>query len=58
MDGDLGVDVAVDLGGVHVGDMLEVGGEAVVLADQGVEHIGEVDVGVLTQRETVGFDVS
>jgi len=47
VNGDLGVDIAVDLGGVHVRDVLEVGGEAVVLADEGVEDIGEVDVGVL-----------
>ena len=47
MDGHLGVDVSVDLGGVHVGDVLEGLGEAVVLADEGVEHIAEVDVGVL-----------
>jgi len=47
VDWDLGVDVSVDLGGVHVGNMLEVGWESVVLADQGVEDISEVDVGVL-----------
>ena len=39
MNGDLGVNVALELGGVHVGDMLEVGGEAVVLADQRVEDL-------------------
>ena len=47
VDGDLGVDVAGDLCGVHVGDVLEVAGEAVVLHDERVEHIGEVDVAVL-----------
>ena len=47
VDGDLCVDVAGDLGGVHVGDMLEVSGEAVVLHDEGVEDVGEVDVAVL-----------
>jgi len=47
VDWDFGVDVSVDLGGVHVGDMLEVSGESVVLADQRVEDIGEVNVGVL-----------
>jgi len=47
VDGDLRVDVAVDLGGVHVGNVLEVSWEAVVLADEGVEDISEVDVGVL-----------
>jgi len=44
---DLGVDISVDLAGVHVGNMLEVSWESVVLADQGVEHISKVDVGVL-----------
>ncbi len=47
VDGDVGVDVSLQLGGVHVGDVLEVGGEAVVLADEGVEDVGKVDVGVL-----------
>merc|ERR1719507_1603573 len=47
VDRDLWVDVAGDLGGVHVGDVLEVGGEAVVLRDEGVEHVGKVDVAVL-----------
>jgi len=47
VDWDLGVDVSVDLGGVHVRNMLEVSWESVVLADQGVEDIGEVQVGVL-----------
>merc|ERR1719284_811007 len=47
VDWDFGVDVSVDLGGVHVRDVLEVSGESVVLADQRVEDIGEVDVGVL-----------
>jgi len=47
VNGDLWQDVAVDLGDVHVGGVLEVGGEAVVLADEWVEDILEVDVGVL-----------
>ena len=47
MDRDLGVDVAGDLCGVHVGDVLEVPGETMVLHDEGVEDIGEVDVAVL-----------
>merc|ERR1719236_325437 len=47
VDRDLRVDVAVDLGGVHVGNVLEVSWEAVVLADEGVEDISEVNVGVL-----------
>ena len=44
---DIRVDVAGDLAGVHVGDVLEVAGQAVVLHDEGVEDIGEVDVAVL-----------
>jgi len=47
VDGDLWEDVAVDLGDVHVGGVLEVGGEAVVLADEGIKDILEVNVGVL-----------
>ena len=47
VDGDLRDDVALDLGDIHVRGVLEVGGEAVVLADEGIEDIGEVDVGVL-----------
>jgi len=47
VNGDLWQDVALDLGDVHVGGVLEVGGEAVVLADEWVEDILEVDVGVL-----------
>jgi hypothetical protein len=47
VDGDLGVDVSVDFADIHVRGVLEVSGESVVLADEGVEDIGEVDVGVL-----------
>merc|ERR1712142_985827 len=47
VDWDLGVDVSVDLADVHVRGVGEVGWETVVLADQRVEDIGEVDVGVL-----------
>lgn len=47
MNGDLGVNVALDLGDIHVRGVLEVGGEAVVLADEGIEDISEVNVGVL-----------
>jgi len=46
VDGHLGVDVAVDLAGVHVAGVLGVSGDAVVLLDQRVEHVGEVLVGV------------
>jgi len=47
VDWDFWKDVSGDLGDVHVGGVLEVSGESVVLADQRVEDIGEVDVGVL-----------
>jgi len=47
VDGDICVDVALDLGHVHVGGVLEVGGEAMVLADEGIEDLLEVNVGVL-----------
>jgi len=47
VDGDFGVDVTDDLGRVHVGGVLEVIGETVVFADEGVENIGEVGVGIL-----------
>jgi len=47
VDGHLGVDVALQLLGVHVRGVLEVGGESVVLHDEGFEDISEVDVRVL-----------
>jgi len=43
----LWVDVSVDLSRIHVGDMLEVGWESMVLTDQRVKDISEVNVGVL-----------
>jgi hypothetical protein len=46
VNGDLGVDVSVDLVHVHVGGVLEVSGQSVVLADEGVEDVSEVDVRV------------
>merc|ERR1719370_1306226 len=46
VDGHLGGNVALHLGGVHVGGVLGVGRDAMVLLDQGVEHVGEVLVGV------------
>ncbi len=46
MDRHLGVDVALQLAAVHVADVLEVGGQAMVVADQRVEDGGKVDVGV------------
>merc|ERR1711929_4653 len=46
VDGNLRVDVAVDLGGVHVRGVLSVGRDAMVLLNQGVEDDGKVLVGV------------
>jgi len=46
VDGHLGVDVADNLLGVHVAGVLSIGADAMVLLDQGVEHVGEVLVGV------------
>jgi len=46
VDGDSGLDVADNLGGVHVGGVLGIGGDAVVVLDDGVEDLGEVLVGV------------
>merc|ERR1711929_4262 len=46
VDGNLGVDVAIDLGGVHVRGVLSVGRDAMVLLNQGVEDDGKVLVGV------------
>ena len=43
----LRVDIALHLAGVHVRDMLESSRKSVVLADQGIEDISEVNVGVL-----------
>ena len=47
MDWNFWENVSLDLGGVHVRGVLEVGWESVVLADEGVEDFSEVDVGVL-----------
>jgi len=47
VDGNIGFDVAGDFARVHVGGVLEVGGKAMVFADEGVEDISKVDVGVL-----------
>ena len=46
VDGHAGLDVAHDLVGVHVGGVLGVGGDAVVLLDDGIEDLREVLVGV------------
>ena len=47
VDRGLGVNVALDLGHVHVGGVAEALGEAVVLSDDGVEDISKHDIGVL-----------
>jgi len=46
VDGGGGVDVAVDLGDIHVTGMDSVGGNAMVILDDGIENIGEHLVGV------------
>jgi len=46
VDGHLGGDVAHHLGGIHVRGVLGVGGDAMVLLDQGIEDDGKVLVGV------------
>jgi len=47
VNGNIGLDVAGDFAGVHVGGVLEVSTEAMVFADERVEDISKVDVGVL-----------
>jgi len=47
VDGNIGLNVASDLGRVHVGCVLEVGSKTMVLADEGVEDFSEVNIGVL-----------
>ena len=46
VDGNSGLDVSNNLLGVHVGGVLGVSGDAVVLLDDGIEDLGEVLVGV------------
>jgi len=46
VDWDSGLDVADDLLGVHVGGVLGIGGDTVVVLDDGIEDLGEVLVGV------------
>ena len=50
VDRGLGVNVALDLGHVHVRGVAEALGEAVVLGDDGVEDISKHDIGVLVSR--------
>jgi len=47
VNGNIGLDVAGDFAGVHVGGVLEVSTEAMVFADERVEDFSKVDVGVL-----------
>jgi len=46
VDWNLRADVSNNLGGVHVGSVLEISRETVVLADKGVEDLSEVNIGV------------
>ena len=47
MDRYISLNIASDLGGVHVRGVLKVSRESMVLADEGVEDISEVNIGVL-----------
>ena len=47
MDRYISLNIASDLGGVHVRGVLKVRRESMVLADEGVEDISEVNIGVL-----------
>jgi len=47
VDWDFGVDVALDLGDIHVRSVFEVSWKTVVLTDEGIEDISKVNVGVL-----------
>jgi hypothetical protein len=47
VDGNFRHDVAVQLRHVHVGGVLEVGRQSMVLANEGVKDFSEVNVGVL-----------
>ena len=44
LDRSIRVDVAIDLGGIHVRSMLEVISQAMVFSDDGIEDIGKVDI--------------
>ena len=46
VDGDISANIALDLLSVHVGGVLGISGDAVVLLDDGIEDLGEVLVGV------------
>ena len=44
LDRSVRVDVAIDLGGIHVRSMLEVISQAMVFSDDRIEDIGKVDI--------------
>ena len=44
LDRGVRVDIAVDLGGIHVGSMLEVISQSMVFSDDGIKNIGKVDI--------------
>ena len=44
LDRSIRVDVAIDLGGIHVRSMLEVISQAMVFSDDRIEDIGKVDI--------------
>jgi len=46
VDGDFGVNVGGDFGGIHVRGVFEVSSKTMVFADEGIEDILEVNVGV------------
>ena len=46
VNGNSGLNVANNLLGVHVGGVLGIGGDAVVVLDDGIEDLGEILVGV------------
>ena len=46
MDGDIGVDIALDLANIHVGSVPGRGADSVVLLDKRVKDRGKVLVGV------------
>ena len=47
MDRYISLNIASDLGGVHVRGVLEVSRETMVLANEGIEDVSEVNIGVL-----------
>ena len=44
LDRGVRVDIAIDLGGIHVGSMLEVISQSMVFSDDGIKNIGKVDI--------------